>query len=81
MGIAIRSVKCEATSGQTLDDFHCDATQRPYETRQCNDGTCPTTTLPTTTKKEQKRKMKIIPKVIYHWTTGSWTQVFDGHLV
>ncbi|XP_060563969.1 A disintegrin and metalloproteinase with thrombospondin motifs 9-like isoform X2 [Ruditapes philippinarum] len=74
MGIAIRSIKCEATSGQTLDDFHCDATQRPYETRQCNEGTCPTTTVPTTTQREQKRKLKIIPKVIYHWTTGSWTQ-------
>lgn len=70
MSIAIRSIYCEATSGQVLDDFHCDATQRPYETRQCNEGPCPTSTVPTTTEKAPKTA----PPLTYTWTTGSWTQ-------
>lgn len=69
MGIAIRAVKCETLTGQILDDFLCDATQRPHETKPCNDGPCVTSTVPIT---KEHVVMTTLP-VTYIWTSGSWT--------
>ncbi|XP_052779988.1 A disintegrin and metalloproteinase with thrombospondin motifs 9-like [Mya arenaria] len=70
MGIAIRGVKCLTTSGKILDDYNCDATQRPYETKHCSMGPCPTSTVITTTP----RIITTTPPLTFSWTKGSWTQ-------
>ncbi|KAL4226991.1 A disintegrin and metalloproteinase with thrombospondin motifs 9 [Mactra antiquata] len=67
MGIAIRAVKCKAASGQILDDFRCDATKRPAESQQCNNGPCPATTVMPTTNSALRKS------VTYFWTFGGWT--------
>ncbi|KAH3893335.1 hypothetical protein DPMN_017584 [Dreissena polymorpha] len=71
MGIAIRGVRCVTTEGKILDDFLCDATQRPHETMPCNMGPCPTSTIATTTEKIVVTRRLLT----YSWSTGGWSQV------